>query len=112
LDPPGLGDLQVTVHLKDGVMTASFATSSDEATKLLSHSLGTLKSGLEAAGVTVDKIRVEQAPKKDSSGNSDGESNQGSQDQQQQAQQDQQRREMVKQMWKKLAGGDPLDLVA
>jgi flagellar hook-length control protein FliK len=112
LDPPGLGDLQVTVHLKDGVMTASFETSNDEATKLLSHSLGQLKSGLEAAGVTVDKIQVEQAPKKDSSGNSDSDSKQPPQDQQQQAQQDQQRREMVQRMWKKLAGGDPLDLVA
>jgi flagellar hook-length control protein FliK len=112
LDPPDLGALQVTVHLKDGVMTASFETSNDDATKLLSHSLGTLKAGLEAAGVTVDKIHVEQGTKKDTSSDSDSDSKQGSQ-QQNQAQQDQQRREMVQRMWRKLAGGaDPLDLVA
>jgi flagellar hook-length control protein FliK len=113
LDPPELGALQVTVHLKDGVMTASFETSNDEATKLLSHSLGTLKSSLEAAGVNVDKIHVERAPQRDSANDSESDGKQGPQDQQRQAQQDQQRREMVQRMWRKLAGGaDPLDLVA
>jgi flagellar hook-length control protein FliK len=111
LDPPELGALHVTVHIRDGVMTASFETSNDEATKLLSHSLGQLKSSLEAAGVTVEKIHVEQAPKRDAQNNSD-DGKQAPQEQQQQARQDQQRREMVQRMWRKLAGGDPLDLVA
>jgi flagellar hook-length control protein FliK len=113
LDPPDLGALQVTVHLKDGVMTASFETSNDEATKLLSHSLGQLKAGLEAAGVSVDKIHVEQSTRNDASGDSGSDSKQAPHEQQEQAQQDQQRREMVQRMWRKLAGtADPLDLVA
>jgi flagellar hook-length control protein FliK len=113
LDPPELGALQVTMHLKDGVMSASFETSNDDATKLLSHSLGQLKSSLEAAGISVDKIHVEQAPKRDSQNDSESDSKQSTQDKQGQAQQDQQRREMVQRMWRKLAGGgDPLDLVA
>jgi hypothetical protein len=114
LHPAELGALQVTVQMKDGVMTASFQTTNDSATKMLSRSLGQLKSGLEAAGVSVEKLHVEQAPQ-DSKSNSDSGSKQPSedqQDQQQQARQDQQRRELVKQMWKKLSGGDPLDLVA
>jgi flagellar hook-length control protein FliK len=114
LDPPELGALQVTVNMRNGVMSASFETSSDHATKLLSHSLGQLKSGLEATGVTVEKLQVAQAPKQDAPSDSDSESDskQAPQEQQQQAQQDQQRREMVQRMWRKLAGGDPLDLVA
>jgi len=113
LDPPELGALQVTVHLKDGVMTASFQTSNDDATKLLSRSLGQLKSGLEAAGMSVEKLHVEQAPKENSKQDSEGNSKQPAQQQQNQAQQDQQRRELVQRMWRKLAGGgDPLDLVA
>jgi flagellar hook-length control protein FliK len=112
LDPPELGALSVTVHMHDGVMTASFETSNADATKMLSHSLGQLKAGLEAAGVSVDKIHVEQGSKGDAQGDGDPDSKQPAQEQQQQAQQDQQRREMVQRMWRKLAGGDPLDLVA
>ena len=114
LDPPELGALQVTVNMRNGVMSASFETTSDHATKLLSHSLGQLKSGLEAAGMHVEKLQVEQAPKQEakSDSESDSESKQPPHEQQQQAQQDQQRRAMVQRMWRKLAGGDPLDLVA
>ena len=101
LNPADLGALQVTVHLQDGVVSASFETSNDDATKLLSHSLGQLKSGLEAAGVTVEKLHVEQAPQKESTGDSNSESDSKSplQDQQRQAQQDQQRKDMVQRMW-------------
>ncbi len=112
LDPPELGALQVTVHMRDGVMTASFETSSDHATKLLSHSLGQLKSGLEAAGMTVEKLHVEQAPKRDTDADARSDSKQAPQEQQQQANQEKQRREMVQRMWQKLSGGDPLDMVA
>jgi flagellar hook-length control protein FliK len=112
LDPPELGQMQVTVRMNDGVMTASFETSNDQATKLLSHSLGQLKDALETQGVSVEKLHVQQAPK-----NQQG--NSSTEDQKQQAmqdgkssQRDQQRREMLRRMWAKLGVGDPLDMVA
>src|SRR2546422_146848 len=67
LDPPELGPLAVTVRMRSGVMEASFETSNDEAAKLLSHSLGTLKSSLESQGVNVERLHVQQAPKSESS---------------------------------------------
>src|SRR5206468_12374312 len=66
LDPPELGALQVTVHMRDGVMTAAFETSNDDATRMLSHSLNQLKTVLESAGVSVEKLHVQQSPKPDS----------------------------------------------
>jgi flagellar hook-length control protein FliK len=115
LDPPDLGALQVTVQMRDGIMSAAFETSNEQATRMLSHSLSQLKTALETSGVTVEKMHVQQAPRQQSSGNSNGDSQQQSQDpeQQQQARQEQQRRQMLQRMWNKLAGvGDPLDLVA
>ena len=116
LDPPELGVLQVSVHVKDGVVNASFQTSNDDATKLLSRSLGELKTALEAQGVSIGKMHVQQTPKDqaatngDAKGNSDAstQSSEGSS-----SRQDEQRRETLKRMWERLAnGGDPLDLVA
>jgi len=114
LDPPELGALQVQVHLRDGVMTATFQTSNDDATRMLSHSLSSLKSALESQGINVEKLQVQQAPKDQQSG-----MNQDTRDQSQQsldnqsARQEQQRREMLQRMWRKLSGAeDPLDLVA
>ena len=101
--------------MRDGVMTAAFETSSDQATRLLSHSLGQLKSSLESAGVSVEKLHVAQSPRQESGDNNEKQSGQkqNQQDQQQQARQEQQRRQMLNRMWRKLAGGgDPLDLVA
>lgn len=116
LDPPQLGALQVTVHMRDGVMTASFETSSDEATKLLSHSLGQLKTALESQGVSVDRLHVQQGPREPQSSGGSGEDRQqqdqqrGSQ-QEQSARQEQQRKEMLRRMWQRLSGGrDPLDV--
>lgn len=113
LTPPELGNLQITVQMRDGVMAASFETSSEHATKFLSQSLGQLKTGLEAAGMSVEKLQVQQAPRRDAGNDGDSDSKHQPQEQQQQAQQDQQRREMLQRMWSKLTGaGDPLDLVA
>lgn len=112
LDPPELGALQVTVHLRDGVMTASFETSNDEATRMLSHSLNQLKTVLEAGGVSVEKLHVQQSPKQESQAGQEQQQG-GSREQQQEARQEQQRREMLQRMWRKLAGaGDPIDFVA
>ena len=112
LDPPELGALQVLVHMRDGAMTASFQTTNDDATRLLSHSLGQLKQVLESQGVSVDKLHVQQAPRDQQTGNDD-------QRQQQHAREDetarheQQRKEMLRRMWRRLSGNpDPLDLVA
>lgn len=119
LDPPQLGDLIIQVRMQDGVMTASFETSSDQATKLLSHNLGQLKGALEAQGVNVDKLQVQQAPKSEFSQNGGNNSDDPSRREgtgafdSQSARQQQQRREMLQRMWRRLAGGgDPLDLVA
>ncbi len=112
LDPPELGALQVSVHMRDGVMTAAFETSNDQATRLVSHSLSQLKSALESAGMSVEKLHVQQSPRQESGDSSDRQSSQRD-DQQQEARQEQQRRQMLNRMWRKLAGGeDPLDLVA
>ena len=121
LDPPQLGPLAVTVRLRGGVMEASFETASDEAAKLLSHSLGALKSSLESHGMNVERLHVTQAPK-DPAAPQDGGNSRDSQQsgqqggdlqQEQSARQEQQRREMLRRMWRKLSGmGDPLDMVA
>ena len=117
LDPPQLGALQVTVQVRDGLITAAFETSNDEATRLLGHSLNQLKGVLESQGVAVDKLQVQQAPRdaNPSGAHDDSRREQGGnrQEQDHQARQEQQRREMLQKMWRRLAGGqDPLDLTA
>jgi flagellar hook-length control protein FliK len=114
LDPPELGAMQVTVNVKDGLMTASFQTSNDEATRLLSHSLHDLKSLLESQGVQVQKLQVQQQSSQnfDSKGDGgDGSRQQQQAMQDQSARQEQQRKEMIRRMWAKLGvGNDPLDI--
>jgi flagellar hook-length control protein FliK len=112
LDPPELGALHVTVQMRDGAMTASFETSNDQATRLLTHSLGQLKTALESQGVSVEKLHVEQSPR-DQKSNGEGRQPQDQSPTDHPAQQEQQRREMLRRMWRRLSGGqDPLDLVA
>jgi hypothetical protein len=114
LDPPELGALAVQIDVRDGIVTASFQTSNDEATRLLSHSLGQLRSMLESAGVNVEKLQVQQAPREHFNSNSqdrDRSPNQQAYDRS--AHDDQQRREMLQRMWRRLTiGRDMLDLVA
>lgn len=113
LDPPELGALQVTVRMRDGIMSAAFETSNDQATKLLSHTLGQLKQVLESQGVTIDKLHVQQSARSDKP--SSGEDNSRQQPHQDggSARQEQQRKEMIRRMWRRLGvGNDPLDLVA
>ena len=62
LDPPDMGTMSVSVHMRDGVMSATFETSTDQASRLLSHSLGQLKTALESQGVSVGAIHVQQRP--------------------------------------------------
>jgi flagellar hook-length control protein FliK len=113
LDPPELGALHVTVQMRDGVMTASFGTANDQATRLLTHSLGQLKTALESQGVSVEKLHVEQSPREQRSTGGEGRQPQDQSAADHPAQQEQQRREMLRRMWRRLSGGqDPLDLVA
>lgn len=115
LDPPEMGALSVTIRIDRGVVEASFQTSNDQATQLLGHSLNQLKSALESAGVSVDKLNVSQVndPKQPGSNTpQDPQDSQQSQEQARQFQQEQQRREMLKRMWQKLSGADDLNMVA
>ena len=121
LDPPELGALEVAVKMNDGRMTASFTTSNEQATQLLSHNLGHLKTSLESAGITVDRIDVRQstaptgssasAGDRDSSGQQDAQDRGFQSSSQQQG--EQQRKQMVDRLWRKYAyGSDEVDLVA
>jgi flagellar hook-length control protein FliK len=110
LDPPELGAMQVTVQIEDGVVTASFETSNDDATRLLSHSLHQLKQSLEVQGISVDKLQVEQLSREKFGGGTREEGERG-QPQDRGSQQEQQRREMLQRMWRRLRGGsDALDV--
>ena len=71
-DPPGSTgtgiDEYLPVRMRDGVMTATFEASNDQAARLLTHSLGQLKTALESQGVSVGRLHVEQAPKDSQTG--------------------------------------------
>jgi flagellar hook-length control protein FliK len=116
LDPPELGTLQVSLHLRDGVVTAAFQTSNDDAARMLSHTLGDLRATLEAHGIAVDKLHVQQSPRDESGGDSAGGKDTGRSsqtfEQQQESRREQQRRDAVQRIWDKLAGIAPIDLVA
>jgi hypothetical protein len=111
LDPPDLGPLRLEVTMSEGVMSASFVAGSDQAASLLTHSLGQLKHALEGAGISVDKLQVRQGGQEQMAGDAERQKQQAAGDQSS-ARQEQQRREMLERMWRKVAGGDPLDLVA
>ena len=113
LTPPELGEMQLSVQMRNGVMSASFQTTTDQATRLLSHGMSDLKHSLETAGVSVERIQISQAPKgSSSSGGNNSEQDSQRQPGDAQSQRDQQRRQLLQRMWKKVTGGDPLDLVA
>ena len=112
LDPPELGALQVTIKMQDGMVSASFQTSNDEATQLLSHTLSQLKQSLETAGISVDKIHVQQTSKDTDARPSSDDQRQQQQLGERSSQQEQQRKEMMRRLWRKLSGRDDLDMVA
>lgn len=117
LDPPELGALKIMVEMRDGMMNATFQTSNEQATQLLSHSLNQLKHVLESQGMNVERLQVEQAPRNEHSGRN-SEDGQRQQDQQRwsdehTARQEQQRKEMLRRMWRRVSGaGDPIDFLA
>jgi flagellar hook-length control protein FliK len=116
LNPPELGAMQISVKMENGVMSASFQTSNEQATRLLTHTLGQLKDALEIQGVSVDRLHVHQASGSDSSSNQKSDSESGGKQSSQDGrspQQEEQRRETLRRMWRRIRGQrDPLDLVA
>jgi flagellar hook-length control protein FliK len=119
LAPPELGELQVSMEVSQGSIAAAFTTTNDQATRLLSHSLGQLKDALEATGITVGKLQVAQVSagsssetsQKSTDRQSSGDNSQTPDDNPAQAR-DQQRRELLRKMWRRVTGRDDLDLVA
>jgi flagellar hook-length control protein FliK len=114
LDPPELGTLHVSVKVQDGVISASFQTSNDEATRLLSHTLGQLKQSLEMQGLSVERLQVHRASaSEDSNSKSNQDGGRQGGDDDRTAQQEQQHRQMMRRLWRRAAlGRDELDLVA
>jgi flagellar hook-length control protein FliK len=113
LDPPELGALQVRIDVRDGVLAASFQTSNDEATRLLTQSLQQLKTTLESQGLTVEKLQVHQTARQHFDGQRGGDDRREQQSPHQWQQQEQQRREVLQRMWRRVRDGrDPFDLVA
>ena len=97
-------------------MSASFQTSNDQATRLLTHSLGQLKNALEIQGVSVERLHVHQVSNSEGTsgkgGDSENKDGRSSSDGRS-AQQEQQRRESLRRAWRRARGEpDPLDLVA
>jgi flagellar hook-length control protein FliK len=101
----------VSVQVRDGNISASFQTSNEQATRLLSHSLAQLKGALESAGMTVEKLQVSQTARENSHQGGDSSDSHQRTAQDSASRQQQQRRELLRRMWQKLSG-DPLDLVA
>jgi flagellar hook-length control protein FliK len=115
LNPPDLGAMQITVRMESGVMSASFQTSNDQATRLLTHTLGQLKDALETQGVSVGRLHVQQSSNSENPSGKGNDSESGGQQSSdgRSAQQEQQRRETLRRMWRRIRGdNDPLDLVA
>jgi flagellar hook-length control protein FliK len=117
LDPPQLGTVHVSVEMTEGAVVATLRAGSEEAARMLGHSLSNLKTMLEAQGVTVERLTVQHVRESTPGGSSQDargdDPGRPAPDDQQQARQEQQRRELLRRMWEKLAiGADPLDLVA
>ena len=118
LDPPELGGLKVMVEMRDGAMTATFQTSNEEATRLLSHSLNQLKHVLEGQGVSVERFKCSRCPKGDSASsggnNDDAKQQQNPQNwQDEHAARQEQQQGSAPRMWRGVSGmSDPIDVTA
>jgi flagellar hook-length control protein FliK len=60
--PEALGQVQVKVTMKDGVVSAHFEAQTSEARDLLLASTGDLRRSLEAAGVSVERVEASVSP--------------------------------------------------
>jgi flagellar hook-length control protein FliK len=115
LNPATLGQVDITVRMNNGVMSASFQTTNDDATRLIGRSLGQLKTALEQQGVTVERLHVQQGSGSSTSPDSGNQSKSNSDSGAQSwsgRQSDQQRRQSLSRMWQRASGLDDLDMVA
>ncbi len=113
LSPPELGAMQVRVEVRGDMVAATFETSSDQAAHLLAHGLAQLKHTLEEQGMSVGRLQVTRAPRDEGAraGDQYGESAMKWQGFEQQ--QNDHRREVLRQLWHRLAhGSEPIDLFA
>jgi flagellar hook-length control protein FliK len=62
LSPESLGNLKIEMSLDRGMVTVDLRAATPEAHELLSQSLGTLRSSLEARGLNVERLNVHLAP--------------------------------------------------
>ncbi len=58
MQPEQLGDLTIRMDLQPGQVTADFEVGSDQARQLLTDHMTSLRSALEARGLSVDKLTV------------------------------------------------------
>lgn len=61
LQPEALGDLKIRLSMVTGRVGATFEVGTDQARQLLGKAMDTLKSALEARGLTVDRLDVQVA---------------------------------------------------
>lgn len=112
LNPPELGAVLVRVDMRDGALAASFQTSTGEAARLLTHTLGDLRQALETRGISVHNLDVRQAPPDVRGDGARGDTQQHQQFMHHDFQQ-QQRRHLLRHLWQRLAGDRyVLDVVA
>lgn len=62
LTPETLGAMTIRVDLRDGALSASFATQTAQARDLLESSMPLLRSALEARGLSIERLAVELTP--------------------------------------------------
>ena len=62
LSPESLGNLKIEMSLQHGSVTVDLRAATPEAHELLSQSIGTLRSSLEARGLSVERLNVHLAP--------------------------------------------------
>lgn len=58
MDPPELGALRLELDLRKDVLTLRMSAETDAAQQLLRDQLDTLRSGLEAAGIRLERVEV------------------------------------------------------
>jgi len=62
LTPKALGELRIELRVRDGSVDARLRPATDEARGLLERSVDTLRHALEARGLRVGRIEIEQVP--------------------------------------------------
>ena len=62
LTPKALGELRIELRAREGLVDARLRPATDEARGLLERSVDTLRHALEARGLRVGRIEIEQVP--------------------------------------------------